>query len=443
MQNGRIDAEGDIEAVVKKVFWRILPLLFLGYIVSFLDRSNVGLAALTMNKDLGLTATMFGWGAGLFFIGYTLCEVPSNLILYRVGARVWLSRIMITWGIISAGMAFVQGPSTFYLGRFLLGIAEAGFNPGVLVLLGFWIPQEYRSRGYAFFLLGAPISSIVSSPIYAATTSLNGVGGLATWQWLFIVEGVPAIILGLVIYFVLSDRPERVDWLTDPEKVRLTNVLNRERASKSETENYSILKAMLDARVITLSFLNLFFLIGFYGLFFWLPQIIKEFGASNIQVAWLNALPFVMGAIAMMLFAHHSDLKNERFWHTIVASCVSAGGLAMSAIAPTPLTAFLALCVGAMGIFSFLGLYFVLAASFLTGRGFAGGVAIIASFGQIGGFIGGYAVGWLKDYTGSFTAPIFLAAGCLLVPSLLLLLMRSELNTRETAVGYRRKTAAT
>src|ERR1700754_2753733 len=282
------------------------------YFVAFIDRVNIGFAALTMNKELGFSPTVFGFGAGIFFLGYFLCEVPSNLVLDKVGARIWIARVMITWGLISGAMALVQGATSFYVLRFLLGAAEAGFFPGIILYLSYWFPARQRAAVTAIFMAAAPLSTVLGSPVSGALLDMHGILGLSGWQWMFIIEGVPAVLLGVVVLFYMTDRPEKATWLSNDERNWLVRTMNTEAAQKAGTASHSVWRGLADLRVIGLSLVYFGTSAGLYTLGIWAPQIIKQFGLSSMQIGFLNALPGVVAVMAMVLWARHSDRTGER-----------------------------------------------------------------------------------------------------------------------------------
>src|SRR5438552_12176774 len=298
--------------VLRKITLRIVPFVVLLYFIAFVDRVNIGVAALTMNKDLGFSPAEFGFGAGIFFLGYFLFEVPSNLVLDKVGARIWIARVMITWGFISGAMAFVQGATSFYTLRFLLGVAEAGFFPGIILYLSYWFPARQRAAATAMFMAAAPLSTVLGSPVSGALLEMHGILGLSGWQWMFIVEAAPAIVLGVVVLFYMTDRPEKAKWLSDEERHWLVTAMNAEAAKKAGTASHSAWRGLADPRVIALSLVYFGASAGLYTLSIWAPLIIKEFGLSSLQVGFLNALPGVAAVIAMVLWARHSDRSGER-----------------------------------------------------------------------------------------------------------------------------------
>jgi MFS transporter, ACS family, tartrate transporter len=404
------------EAVLGKIAWRIVPLLTLAYVVNYLDRTNIGFAALTMNEDLGFTATQFGVGAGILFVGYTVFEIPSNLALYRFGARRWIARIMITWGIVSALTALVVGVKSYYLARFALGVAEAGFFPGVAYYFAAWFPTQYRTRMLAWFLVAVPLSSVIGGPISGMLLELDGAFGLRGWQWLFIAEGLPAIILGVVVLRTLADRPETATWLSPNERDILQAMLDAERRERPKS---SLATALSDVRVIILAVVQFGFTLGSYGVGIFLPQIIKTSGLSNIVVSFLAAIPYVFASVAMIWWAWHVDRTGRKIGNLTIACGVAALGLAASVLSGSLVIALAALTVALVGITSARAIFWPIPTRFLSGVGAAAGLAFINSIGTVGGFAGPYLMGFLKDFTGSFTAGLLAMAGILLLTTLL------------------------
>jgi MFS transporter, ACS family, tartrate transporter len=404
------------EAVLRKIAWRIVPLLTLAYVVNYLDRTNIGFAALTMNKDLGLSATEFGYGAGILFLGYTVFEIPSNLALYRFGARRWIARIMVTWGIVSALTALVIGAKSYYLARFALGIAEAGFFPGVAYYFAAWFPTQYRTRMLAWFLVAIPLSSVVGGPISGLLLELDGVLGLKGWQWLFIVEGIPAVILGFVVLRVLADRPEDAAWLSPKEREILKGMLDAEHRERPKS---SLVTALSDIRVIMLAVVQFGFTLGSYGVGIFLPQIIKTSGLSNIVVSYLSAVPYIFASVGMIWWAWHVDRTGKKIGNLTIACAVGALGLAGSVLSGSLVVALAALTVALVGITSARAIFWPIPTRFLSGVGAAAGLAFINSIGTIGGFAGPSLMGVLRDYTGSFNTGLLVMAGILLLTTLL------------------------
>jgi MFS transporter, ACS family, tartrate transporter len=414
----------------RKMMRRILPFLFVCYVVSYLDRVNVGFAALTMNQHIGLTATTFGIGAGLFFLGYFLAEIPSNLIMMRVGARLWIARIMITWGLVSAATAFVTGPIQFGIARFLLGLGEAGFVPGVFLYLSFWFPSAVRARATSLFLLGIPVANIIGSPISGALVQIEGFG-LAGWQWLLILEALPAVILGIVCLFVLTDRPEKAQWLTPAERDLLVATLEHEKAAIEKKHPMTLAQALRNWRVLTLAAINFCAIIGSLGVGLWLPQMIKQLGLANSLVGVVAAIPYICGAVAMVMWGRVSDRGSDRTIYPALSLALGAVGLTASTLTPTPGLTIVALCVAVMGINSYTATFWAVPSGFLTGRAAAGGIAMIVSIGNLGGFAGPYLIGVMRELSGGFTAPLLAVGGILLLGALMMLALGRQIR-RET-----------
>jgi ACS family tartrate transporter-like MFS transporter len=392
---------------------RLIPFLFLLYVVAYLDRVNVGFAALDMNRDLGFSAAVYGLGSGIFFVSYTLLEVPSNLMLARVGAGLWIARIMLTWGLVSAAMAFVQDATTFYVLRFLLGAAEAGFFPGIIYYLTQWFPARERARAVALFMTGTAIAGVIGGPLSSGLLLLDGAWGLRGWQWLFVVEGLPAVLLAPVVWRQLNQLPATATWLPEPERRWLVATLAAEQEARPDLHG-TVRAAFASGRLWALAAIYFCIVLAFYGVSFWLPQILQQLGtASSATVALISALPYVAAAVAMVLVGSHSDATGERRWHVAGPALVGALGFVMAATVPTSLVLSLAaLSVAAMGIWGALGPFWALPTAFLTGRAAAGGVALVNSVGNIGGFVGPTLVGYVRDTTGGFAAGLWaLAAG--------------------------------
>ncbi|MCJ2086526.1 MFS transporter [Methylobacterium sp. E-005] len=417
----------DARNLHRKMMRRILPFLFVCYVVSYLDRVNVGFAALTMNAHIGLTATSFGIGAGLFFLGYFLAEIPSNLIMMRVGARIWIARIMITWGLVSAATAFVTGPIQFGIARFLLGLGEAGFVPGVFLYLSLWFPSAVRARATALFLLGIPVANIIGSPVSGALVQVEGFG-LAGWQWLLILEALPAVILGIVCLFVLTDRPEKAQWLTPAERAVLVATLAAETAAIETKHPLTLAQALRNWRVLTLAAINFCAIIGSLGVGLWLPQMIKQFGLANSVVGFVAAIPYVCGAVAMVVWGRLSDRGSDRTIYPALSLALGAAALTASALTPTPVLTIAALCVAVMGINSYTATFWAVPSGFLTGRAAAGGIAMIVSIGNLGGFAGPYLIGVTRELSGGFTAPLLAVGGILLLGALMMLALGRQIR---------------
>jgi len=419
-----------------KVSWRLIPFMVLLYFVAFLDRVNVGFAALTMNKDLGLTATVFGNGAGIFFIGYFIFEVPSNVALEKFGARMWIARIMITWGIISGLMALTTGPISFYTLRFLLGIAEAGFFPGMILYLTYWFPSAYRAKIVGCFLLAIPISSIIGAPI---STALLGTSilGLKGWQSLFILEALPALVLGFVVLFFMTDKPEKAHWLTPAERDWLSRVLQAERKTRESVHHYTLGQALMNPRVVLFGLMYFGIVIGLYGFSFWLPQIIKGFGGlSNWQVGLITMIPSAFAAAAMYLWGRHSDKTGERVWHVFLPAIIGGTSLAISGfLTGTPALALVALTIGAMGIYAALPTFWTLPTAMLSGTAAAGGIALINSIGNLGGYFGPSFMGYLRDWTKSHTYGLIGLGACMAMSGFLALAMGHNRELEKSGIA--------
>ncbi|GAB3626896.1 Putative tartrate transporter [Pandoraea terrae] len=406
---------------MRKVYRRLVPFLFLLLVINYLDRVNIGFAALRMNQELGLSSTAFGFGAGVFFVGYALFEVPGNAVLSRIGARRWIGIILIGWGVASGAMAFVPNETSFYVLRFLVGAAEAGFMPGVIAYLATWFPSRYRSRANAGVVVATALASAIGSPMSSLLMKWNdGVLGMSGWRWMFIYEAMPAVLLGFVVFYWLTDAPERAKWLTQTEREWLSAELSAERRHLAATSKYSLVQVLKLRKVWALSALFSCFLCALYGVLLWAPQIVKSFGhLTDIEVGLLGSLPFCCAAIAMPLIARRSDRRNERRLH--VAASMSVGGIALllSACASNPYIAFMLLCVAAAGIWGSLGVFWSMTSTFLAGPAAALGIAVINTLAQVGGFIGPSSVGFIKDRTGSFSLALAVLAGFALLASLI------------------------
>jgi ACS family tartrate transporter-like MFS transporter len=434
----------------RKAARRLIPFLILCFLVAYLDRVNVGFAALTMNKELGLTAEMYGLVAGIFFFGYFIFEVPSNLILERVGARRWIARIMISWGVISVSFAFVASISamlqrlgfsffdnahTFYLMRFIFGAAEAGFFPGIILYLTYWFTAEERARWVGVFMTGNPLAFVIGGPISGfILDTLDGSMGLGGWQWLFIIEGVPSVLLGFWALRHLTDKPIEAAWLEPDERIALQARIDHERKSREAIRHFSLGEALTNPRVLGLSLVYFALLCGGYGLVYWLPQIIKGVATDigldkvtgisiNALTGYLVAIPFAFGVVAMISWTRHSDDTRERVWHMAFPAVASGLSLIASAYLGNPVLAAVALTVCAMGFYAALPIFWTLPTAFLTGSAAAGGIAMINSIGNLGGFGGPYAIGWIKDATGETTLGLVALAACLIMAGTLTVLM--------------------
>jgi MFS transporter, ACS family, tartrate transporter len=436
LENG-IDMPQAFEtAVIGKIARRILPLILVAYCVAYMDRANVAVAALTMNKELGLSAFTYGLGAGIFFIGYFIFEIPSNLILERVGARVWIARIMFTWGILSAGCAFVTGPTTFIVVRFLLGVAEAGFFPGVMLYLTYWFPDRFRGRIIATLFLGGPISNALSNIASGAILEMNGILGLHGWQWVFIIEAAPAVILSFVVFRTMIDRSSSADWLKPDERQWLERELDNERARTEAQGRLTLGKALRDKRVAALSIVYFLLVTAGYGTTFFLPQIMKSLGLSNLMTGVMSAIPYLVGMIALLAWGWSSDRSGERRWHLIAASVTASAGFAAAGMAGSSFWSLPAMCLALVGIYGTRPTFWPLPSMFLSGTAAAGGIALINSIGNLGGYLGPSIVGWIKDSTNSFGIALYFLAACALAAGAVVFVSRKASDTR---VGQRQE----
>lgn len=413
------------KALVRKMAWKVLPFLLLAYLICIIDRLNVGLAALTMNAELGFTATVYGWGAGLFFIGYFIGEVPSNLILSRVGARLWFARIMLTWGVFAIAMGFISGATSFFVIRFLLGVAEAGFFPGVIYYLTLWFPAQYRGRIFGLFLIISPLNNTIAAPLGGLILRyFDGAMGLPGWRWLFIVEGLPTILMTYLCLRLVIDGPDKARWLTDAEKAHLRARLQAEAESRTETKHLSIWQTLGNPKVLLFALVYTGLAIGIYGLSLWMPQLIKSTGVKDsLHIGLIMAIPYLIATVCMVLWSRHSDKTGERVYHCSGALALAAIGMVSSAFIGSPVLAMVALTVAAIGMYCSQPVFWAMPTSYLTGVAAAGGIAFINSVGNLGGFVGPFMVGWLKDNAGGFQAGLVFLGGCLLTGSIVALIV--------------------
>ena len=407
------------QATMRKLYRRLLPFAILAYFLCYLDRINVSFAALTMNKDLGLDASMYGMAAGAFFWGYFLFEVPSNIILERVGARFWIARIMITWGIVSAATAFSVGPKSFMVARFLLGLAEAGFYPGLVLYFSYWFPDLHRARIVSGFTLALPLAASIGAPLSTAILSLNGVWGLTGWQWMFLAEAGPSILLGVVAMFYLTDRPAEARWLSDAERSWLSSTLDQERRQIEAHGRLGLLQSMREPRVLLLS-LNFFGIVtASLGMLLFLPQIVKQLGLTNMQVGWASMIPYVCASISMVAWGWVSDLMRERRWNLFLGCVVAAIGLVLAGRFIGSYWSLVGMSIAAIGLYGTKGPFWAIPSIFLTGIAAAASFAWINSIGNLGGFLGPSIVGWVKDSTGSFSAGLYSLAAFALMSAVI------------------------
>ncbi len=412
---------------MRKITWRLVPFLCVLYIVSFVDRVNMGFAALSMNRQLGLTPVMFGTASGIFFLSYFLFEVPSNLILHRVGARLWIARVMVTWGLISSATAFVSHSRGLYLLRFLLGAAEAGFFPGVILYLSYWFPEQWRARVTAGFMAAIPVASFLGSPISAALLGLDGKFGFAGWQWMFLLEGLPAVLLGLVVLAYLTDRVSQARWLTSQERGWLIDKLQAE-AERARPSPQTLWTQILTANVLGLGLIYFGLSAGLYGVELWLPLILKGFGFQNLAIGFLASIPYLVAIAGMLAWARHSDQSRERIWHVAVATLLGLAGFVAAAFIHQFVLALLCITIAVTGIMASRPPFWSLPSEMLTGKSAAGGIALINAIGNLGGFVGPYVMGWARQVTNSFTAGLLVIAAFLLLSCCLTLLIGRSMS---------------
>jgi MFS transporter, ACS family, tartrate transporter len=409
-------AEAQIERdAIRKISWRLLPLVVAAYCIAYIDRSNVSFAALTMNKDLGLTPFIYGLGAGIFFIGYFIFEIPSNVILEKVGARIWIARIMFTWGVISAAAALATGPASFLTIRFILGAAEAGFFPGMILYFTYWYPARYRGRVISTLFLAQPIANGLASAVSGLLLEMDGVLGIRGWQWVFIIEALPAILLSAVVLKVMTDRPAVANWLSPAEKSWIEGELTRERLAVEGGGKLSLWTAIKDPRVLTLAFIYFTSTTANYGIVFFLPQIVKGLGLTNVQTGFVSAIPYIIGVAGLLLWGWSSDRRQERRWHLILAITLGSAGLAFAGWQGSTYTGLAGITLAVIGLYGSRTAFWPMPSLFLTGTAAAAGIAQINAIGNLGGYLGPFVVGWIKDATNSFEMGLyFLAAFSLL-----------------------------
>lgn len=425
-------SDGHLSAAIAKATYRLIPFLCLAYTVNFLDRVNVGFAALHMNADLGFSPAVFGFGAGIFFLGYIVFEIPSNLALQRFGARIWIARIMISWGLIACAMALVRGETSFYVSRLLLGIAEAGFFPGIILYLTYWFPAGTRARIIALFMASVPLATVFGGPISGVLLQMHGFAGLAGWQWLFIIEGAPAVLLGVLALFVLTDKPDKAAWLSENERRALTETLASEAANTKAVGYADLRQALKRPRVLALGVLYFLMVTGLYGIGFWMPQVLATFGLDPLHVGFLTAIPYLFAVIAMVLWGRHSDKTGERRWHIALPLLLAACAFAWSAYSGPLLPTMIALSLATLGFYAAFGPFWSLPTALLTGTGAAAGIALVNSMGNAAGFTGPYIVGLLKQATGSFSAALLFLAAALALGGLMALCFKRIEDPRHT-----------
>jgi ACS family tartrate transporter-like MFS transporter len=408
------------DQVFRKVARRLIPFMMALYTVAFLDRVNIGFAGLTMNQDLSFSPEVFGWGAGIFFFGYFLFEVPSNVILTHVGARRWICRIMATWGVISAATAFIETPMQFYVLRFLLGLAEAGFAPGMIYYLSLWYPPALRARYTASYFMAIPMTNVIGGPVSSLLLAWDGLLGLHGWQWLFLVEAMPALILAVAVYFYLPDGPRDAKWLSESECATIEAELAHERGAGHD-HVHGLWTALLDSRVLLLCAIYFFIVVGLYGITIWLPLIFQSMGFSTTETGLLVVLPYALAAVSMVAWGRHSDSTGERVWHVALASLLGTFGFALAAGISAQAIVLVAMTLVAIGVCASLAPFWAIPPTFLTGTAAAGGIALINAVGNLGGFAGPYIMGWAREETGSYTLGLAILAGSMAVAAVLVL----------------------
>jgi D-galactonate transporter len=417
-----MERDGARQSAIGKAARRLLPFLCLCYVVNFLDRVNVSFAALHMNADLGFSPSVYGAGAGVFFVGYILFEIPSNLALQRFGARIWIARIMVSWGLIACAMALVHSESSFYLMRFLLGVAEAGFFPGIILYLTYWFPAAERARIVSLFMAAVPLATVVGGPVSGALLELHGLGGLKGWHWLFIIEGVPAVVLGLIALKFLDDRPEQANWLTAEERRALAETLAAEAKATRATGYAGLGQALTRPRVLVLGLIYFCLVVGLYGIGFWMPQVIQAYGLGPLEIGFLTAIPYLFAAIAMVLWGARSDRANERILHVALPLLLGGAAFAWSAFTGPLWLTMAALTLATLGIYAAIGTFWSLPTAILTGTGAAAGLALVNSMGNLAGLVSPTIVGIIRETTDSFTAALLFLAGALLLGAAIVLL---------------------
>jgi MFS transporter, ACS family, tartrate transporter len=434
------EARVDGRALYSKITWRLIPYIFLLYIVAYLDRVNVGFAAYDLQRDLRFSNTVYGTGAGIFFLGSVLFDLPSNLMLTRVGARIWIARIMISWGVISTCMMFMHSKESFYVLRFLLGVSEAGFFPGMIIYLTYWFPTQERARAVAKFMTATSLAGVVGGPLSSYLLKLDGVGGLAGWQWLFVSEGVPTVLLGISVLFVLKDGPAKAEWLRPEERVWLEGELQRDKDRFGASTHHRLLDAFRLPALWVLAGVYFVSQVGVYIVNLWMPLILQSFSHGGerdaILIARYATFPYLAAAVMTVVVGWSSDKRNERRWHIAGCLMLSTVGFAWAAWVHALVVALCAMTLAAIGLWSMMGPFWTLTTSMLSGTAAAGAVAILQMVGGVGGFAGPYMTGRLRDATQSFTGGLYLISGMALGAAALALVAQSK-ESRSTAEGNR------
>lgn len=427
----------EVNATLSKVMWRLLPVAMLLFFFSLVDRANISYAALEMNKDLGFIPSVYGFAAGIFFIGYFAFEVPSNLIMQRVGARIWLARIMITWGLVVGAMGFVRGETSLYTMRFLLGVAEAGLFPGLLLYLSLWVPKRQRGTSYSLLMSTTAIAYVFGGPLSTALMEF-GMAGLKGWQLMFIIEGSLTVLVGFALFAILPNEISEARWLTPKEKDWLRTTLAKEEAEKVQSGATSFRQGFLDGRVLMTTVTCFFLVCANFGTVFWLPQIVKAFGGlSNIEVGLLSSVPYLIGGIAGIFWGRHSDRTKERRWHMTGSAVLATAGYAIAGLTATPTLQFVGICLAALGIWTMFGTFWAYAGDLLGGKAAAGGLAFINSVGSLGGFLGPFLIGFVREHTASFSGSLLVLAGFALLTAIFAACLRHVHQTPEAQTSLR------
>jgi ACS family tartrate transporter-like MFS transporter len=421
----------DENAVYAKCAWRLIPFMMLLYVVSYVDRVNVSFAALTLNKDLGFSPSVFGFGAGIFFLGYALCQVPCNAILERAGARRVVFCIMAVWGLLSASTAFVRDETSFYTLRFFLGVAESGFFPGMVFYLTLWFPKAHRARFTAIFVCGIPLASIIGGPLSTVILGMDGVAGLHGWQWLFLIEGLPAFLLAFAVLKLLPDGPGSAPWLSSDEK----KIIASHVAPQGAAAQRDLLSGLRDPRVLALGLVGFSNGAALYGTQLWLPQMIKAMGYSNLAVGFVVALPYLAAMAAMIVWGRSSDRRGERIWHIAIPCLVAVTGFLGASVAHSNLLMLVSLTIAIVGVLAYFGPFFSLPSSFLSGPAAAGGIALINSFANFGGFLGPTVIGVIKEQTGSYAVAMVALGAGLTASAVIVLMLGRAMTARQVQIA--------
>jgi len=411
MRVARVTDTDPGSSALRKVLQRLLPFTMLLFFFSLIDRTNISFAALQMNEDLDFGPTVYGFAAGIFFVGYCLFEIPSNLVLMRVGARRWLARIMLTWGLVVVGTAWVSGLKSLYMMRFLLGVAEAGLLPGLFYYLGTWIPASHRGLGLSVLMSTAALSNVIGGPLATGIMELDGWLGFRGWQLVFIVEGVPTVLVGVAVLALLPETPREARWLEPAERDWLESTIARENATKARVGAMSLRRGFTDRRVLIATVFSFFLVCCNFGTVFWLPQILKSLGSlTNLQVGQLSVVPYLLGGVGMIFWGRHSDRGHDRRWHLVASGVLAMIGYALAGLASTPAVSFVGLCLATLAVWSMFGVFWAIAADQLAGPAAAVGLAFINSVGTLGGFVAPLLMGYIRELTGAFSGSLLALA---------------------------------